>query len=69
MTARELAATLEAAGCPVVLWPPDALRYVQATVRPPPPTRPRWVKSADDWELMLGELRGCYELTEAEVLP
>ena len=60
MTARELAATLEAAGCPVVLWPESALRYVQATVRPPPPTRPRWVKSDAEFQAIMPELRFLY---------
>jgi hypothetical protein len=64
----EAAATYDAAGMPLVLWTPEALRYALATVRPPPPSKPRWVESADDWELMLGELKGCYSLTEAEVL-
>ena len=64
MTALDLARRYSEAGVPLVLWPRDTL----PTVRPPPPTRPRWVKSADDWELMLGELRGCYQLEESEVM-
>ena len=50
MTARERAALYESAGLPLCLWTPETLRYVQATVRPPPPTRPRWVKSDAEFQ-------------------
>ena len=70
MTDLETAALLEANAVPVCLWPTGALRSVAVTDAPPPPTRPRWVKSADDWQLMLGELTHCYDYqpTGGEVL-
>lgn len=60
MTARERAALYESAGLPLCLWTPETLRYVQATVRPPPPTRPRWVKSDAEFQAIMPELRFLY---------
>ena len=56
MTSLDLARRYADAGVPLVLWPRDTL----PTVRPPPPTRPRWVKSDAEFQAIMPELRGCY---------
>lgn len=60
MTAKERAALYESAGLPLCLWTTDALRYVAVTVAPPPPTRPRWVKSDAEFQAIMPELRFLY---------